>query len=120
MTQNERTELLREQIQKMESNGASIDEMIKKLKVSKDVLYYHRRHLKLTGKPKKLNLTIDQRQKIKALVKMNKSYQTVADQFSISASTVRLIVNDNDSISNHYIEDALSNPVNALLSRRWA
>lgn len=119
MTQNKRITQLRDQIRTMESNGASVDEMMKALNVSRDVLYYHRKHLKLTGKPKRLDLTIDQRQKIKALVKMNKSYQTVAEQFGISASTVRLVVNDNDRINNQHIENVLADPVNALLSRRW-
>ena len=119
MNSKERIKQLRDQIQTMESNGASVNEMMTALNVSRYMLYYHRRYLKLTGKPKRLNLTVDQRQQIKALVKKNNSYKTVADQFNISASAVKLVVHDSDSINNHHIEDVLSNPINALLSRRW-
>lgn len=120
MTQNERITQLRDQIQAMESNGASVEEMMTALNVSRYMLYYHRRYLKLTSKPKRLNLTVEQRQQIKALVKKNNSYKTVADQFGISASAVKLVVHDSDSINNnHHIENVLSNPINALLSRRW-
>lgn len=118
MTSKERIEQLRDQIQTMASNGASIDEMMTALNVSQYMLYYHRRYLKLTGKLKRLNLTVEQRQQIKLLVK-NNSYKTVADQFGISASAVKLVVHDSDRINNHHIEDVLSNPINALLSRRW-
>ena len=120
MTRNDRIKQLRDQIQTMESNGASVNEMMKALNVSRDMLYYHRKHLKLTRKSKKLNLTIDQRQQIKELVRQNQSYKTVANQFGISASTVKLVVHDNDSINNRHIKDVLANSVNALLARHWA
>lgn len=120
MIKNERIKQLRDQIQTMASNGASVDEMMKALNVSKDMLYYHRKHLELVGKPKRLNLTIEQRRKIKWLVRQNQSYKTVANQFGISASSVKSIIDDSDSINNHHIENVLADPVNALLAKKWA
>ena len=111
---------LRKQILIMQSNGASIDEMMKALNVSRYMLYYHRKQLNLTKKSKRLNLTIDQRQQIKALVKNKKTYKKVASQFGISASAVKLVVHDSDSIANHDIGDVLVDPVNRLLAKKWA
>lgn len=120
MTRDEKTRRLQAQIQTLHNSGATVPDMMKALGLSKDVIYYHRKQMGLNQTPAKIKLTGEQRQQIKALVRQNRSYKSVAAEFGISANMVKTIVYDSDAINNRSISDVLADPVNALLARRWA
>ena len=120
MTRDEKTRTLRAKIQTLHDDGVSAPDMCKALGLNKDVIYYHRKQMGLAQTPAKIELTGEQRQQIKALVRQNRSYKSVAVEFGISANMVKTIIHDSDSIANRDISDVLVDPVNRLLARRWA
>ncbi len=120
MTRHEKTRQLRDQIQRLHDSGATVLDMRNALGLSRDVIYYHRQQMGLAQQPQKVELTGEQRQQVKALVRQNWSYKNVAARFGISANMVKTIVHDSDAMDNRSINDVLADPVNALLARRWA
>ncbi len=120
MTRAEKTRTLRAKIQTLHDSGATVPDMMQALNLSKDVIYYHRQKMGLAQKRQKVELTGEQRQQVKALVKQNWSYKNVAAEFGISANMVKTIVHDSDAMDNRSISDVLADPVNSLLARMWA